>query len=96
MSGGKVWIGAGLCWTRLDRALLPSLEASSSTLTRRSLAGNLPSRIAERDVEYEFRPFGRIMSVWVARKPPGFGVRSELPREACTANRRHVARSAAL
>jgi len=36
-------------------------------------AGNLPSRISERDVEYEFKPFGRILSVWVARKPPGFG-----------------------
>jgi hypothetical protein len=37
-------------------------------------AGNLPPRISERDIEYEFKPFGRIQSVWVARKPPGFGV----------------------
>ena len=37
------------------------------------VAGNLPSRVAERDIEYEFRPFGRIIHVWVARRPPGFG-----------------------
>lgn len=67
---GKVWIGApsareapqsGAC-SHGARAVIPAFRA-----------GNLPSRISERDVEYEFKPFGRIMSVWVARKPPGFG-----------------------
>ncbi len=35
--------------------------------------GNLPSGIAERDLEDEFIRFGTLRSVWVARKPPGFG-----------------------
>lgn len=35
--------------------------------------GNLPSGIAERDLEDEFIRFGTLKSVWVARKPPGFG-----------------------
>jgi hypothetical protein len=37
------------------------------------LAGNLPSGIAERDLEDEFIRFGTLRSVWIARKPPGFG-----------------------
>ena len=36
-------------------------------------AGNLPTSISERDVEDEFIRFGTLKSVWVARKPPGFG-----------------------
>lgn len=39
----------------------------------RIYAGNLPIGIDERDVEAEFMRFGRLRSVWVARKPPGFG-----------------------
>jgi hypothetical protein len=35
--------------------------------------GNLPPGIPEADVEHEFGRFGRLRSVWVARKPPGFG-----------------------
>ncbi len=37
------------------------------------LIGNLPSSTAERDLEEEFIRFGTLRSVWVARKPPGFG-----------------------
>jgi len=33
--------------------------------------GNLSKRIAERDLEDEFRRFGKLKSVWVARNPPG-------------------------
>ena len=36
-------------------------------------SGNLPSAISERDLEDEFIRFGTLRSVWVARKPPGFG-----------------------
>jgi hypothetical protein len=36
-------------------------------------AGNLPSAISERDIEDEFIRFGVLRSVWIARKPPGFG-----------------------
>mmetsp|Transcript_23029 Transcript_23029/g.50548 ORF Transcript_23029/g.50548 Transcript_23029/m.50548 type:complete len:192 (-) Transcript_23029:918-1493(-) len=34
--------------------------------------GNLPPGINEREVEDEFKVFGRIRNLWVARKPPGF------------------------
>eukprot|EP00199_Chlamydomonas_sp_CCMP681_P003333 CAMPEP_0119103764 /NCGR_PEP_ID=MMETSP1180-20130426/2134_1 /TAXON_ID=3052 ORGANISM="Chlamydomonas cf sp, Strain CCMP681" /NCGR_SAMPLE_ID=MMETSP1180 /ASSEMBLY_ACC=CAM_ASM_000741 /LENGTH=160 /DNA_ID=CAMNT_0007088343 /DNA_START=19 /DNA_END=501 /DNA_ORIENTATION=- len=34
--------------------------------------GNLAPGITERELEDEFGRFGRIRSVWVARKPPGF------------------------
>jgi RNA recognition motif. (a.k.a. RRM, RBD, or RNP domain) len=41
-------------------------------------AGNLPSGIAERDLEDEFIRFGTLRSVWIARKPPGFGAHRRL------------------
>ena len=47
------------------------VEALSSCL-----AGNLPSAISERDLEDEFIRFGTLRSVWIARKPPGFGEQS--------------------
>ncbi|KAK9052796.1 hypothetical protein SSX86_029426 [Deinandra increscens subsp. villosa] len=34
--------------------------------------GNLDARVSERDIEDEFRTFGVIKSVWVARRPPGY------------------------
>ncbi|KAL3650962.1 Serine/arginine-rich splicing factor rsz22a [Castilleja foliolosa] len=34
--------------------------------------GNLDPRVSERDLEDEFRVFGVIRSVWVARRPPGY------------------------
>ena len=36
-------------------------------------AGNLQPGLAEREVEDEFIRFGTLRSVWIARKPPGFG-----------------------
>ena len=45
--------------------------------------GNLPSAISERDIEDEFIRFGVLRSVWIARKPPGFG---ESPPPSLTAN----------
>ncbi|XP_076940221.1 serine/arginine-rich splicing factor RSZ22A-like [Bidens hawaiensis] len=39
----------------------------------RVYVGNLDPRVNERDIEDEFRPFGVIRNVWVARRPPGYG-----------------------
>ncbi|CAN0860288.1 Serine/arginine-rich splicing factor RSZ22 [Linum grandiflorum] len=38
----------------------------------RVYVGNLDPRVTERDLEDEFRKFGVIRSVWVARRPPGY------------------------
>ncbi|XP_039024269.1 serine/arginine-rich splicing factor RSZ22-like isoform X1 [Hibiscus syriacus] len=38
----------------------------------RVYVGNLDPRVSERDLEDEFRVFGVIRSVWVARRPPGY------------------------
>ncbi|KAH6783612.1 serine/arginine-rich 22 [Perilla frutescens var. hirtella] len=38
----------------------------------RVYVGNLDPRVSERDLEDEFRSFGVIRSVWVARRPPGY------------------------
>ncbi|XP_024524083.1 serine/arginine-rich splicing factor RSZ21A isoform X1 [Selaginella moellendorffii] len=38
----------------------------------RVYVGNLDPRSTERELEDEFRSFGVLRSVWVARKPPGF------------------------
>ncbi|GJM85499.1 hypothetical protein PR202_ga01952 [Eleusine coracana subsp. coracana] len=38
----------------------------------RVYVGNLDPRVTAREIEDEFRVFGVLKSVWVARKPPGF------------------------
>ncbi|CAL5051497.1 unnamed protein product [Urochloa decumbens] len=38
----------------------------------RLYVGNLDPRVTARELEDEFRSFGVLRSVWVARKPPGF------------------------
>ncbi|XP_068648582.1 serine/arginine-rich splicing factor RSZ21A-like [Aristolochia californica] len=38
----------------------------------RVYVGNLDPRVTERDLEDEFRVYGVLRSVWVARKPPGY------------------------
>ncbi|XP_022881515.1 serine/arginine-rich splicing factor RSZ22A-like [Olea europaea var. sylvestris] len=38
----------------------------------RVYVGNLDPRVTERELEDEFRTFGVIRSVWVARRPPGY------------------------
>ncbi|KAI5679184.1 hypothetical protein M9H77_10134 [Catharanthus roseus] len=38
----------------------------------RVYVGNLDPRVSERDLEDEFRAFGVLRSVWVARRPPGY------------------------
>ncbi|KAG9448722.1 hypothetical protein H6P81_008687 [Aristolochia fimbriata] len=38
----------------------------------RVYVGNLDPRVSERDLEDEFRAYGVLRSVWVARKPPGY------------------------
>ncbi|GBG67732.1 hypothetical protein CBR_g860 [Chara braunii] len=45
--------------------------------------GNLDHRVTERELEDEFRRFGVLRSVWVARKPPGFAfIEFDDPRDA--------------
>lgn len=51
--------------------------------------GNLPPDIAERDVRDEFERYGRVRSIWVARKPPGFAfLEMEDDRDAADAVRK--------
>lgn len=38
----------------------------------RVYVGNLDPRVTERDLEDEFRVYGVLRSVWVARRPPGY------------------------
>ncbi|KAL8208294.1 hypothetical protein R6Q57_007706 [Mikania cordata] len=38
----------------------------------RVYVGNLDPRVSEREIEDEFRTFGVIRNVWVARRPPGY------------------------
>ncbi|KAL5762030.1 hypothetical protein ACOSP7_018294 [Xanthoceras sorbifolium] len=38
----------------------------------RIYVGNLDPRVSERELEDEFRMFGVLRSVWVARRPPGY------------------------
>uniref|UniRef100_A0A2N9GPZ1 RRM domain-containing protein n=1 Tax=Fagus sylvatica TaxID=28930 RepID=A0A2N9GPZ1_FAGSY len=38
----------------------------------RVYVGNLDQRVTERELEDEFRMFGVLRSVWVARRPPGY------------------------
>ncbi|PKA52862.1 Serine/arginine-rich splicing factor RSZ21 [Apostasia shenzhenica] len=38
----------------------------------RVYVGNLEPRVSERDLEDEFRVYGVIRSIWVARRPPGY------------------------
>ncbi|XP_010551560.1 PREDICTED: serine/arginine-rich splicing factor RSZ21 isoform X2 [Tarenaya hassleriana] len=38
----------------------------------RVYVGNLDPRVTERDLEDEFKIFGVLRSVWVARRPPGY------------------------
>lgn len=38
----------------------------------RVYVGNLDPRVSERELEDEFRTYGVLRSVWVARRPPGY------------------------
>ncbi|TYK31362.1 serine/arginine-rich splicing factor RSZ22A-like isoform X1 [Cucumis melo var. makuwa] len=49
----------------------------------RVYVGNLDPRVSERELEDEFRVFGVIRSVWVARRPPGYAfIDFDDPRDA--------------
>jgi len=49
---------------------------SKVAFTPNAMAGGLPAGTTEADIERQFTKYGTLSSVWVARKPPGFG---ELP-----------------
>ncbi|KAK8963034.1 Serine/arginine-rich splicing factor RSZ21A [Platanthera guangdongensis] len=42
------------------------------TTMSRVYVGNLEPRVSERDLEDDFRVYGVIRSIWVARRPPGY------------------------
>ncbi|KAL2559730.1 Serine/arginine-rich splicing factor RSZ22 [Forsythia ovata] len=46
-------------------------ELHINTMSR-VYVGNLDPRVSERDLEDEFRIYGVLRSVWVARRPPGY------------------------
>ncbi|CAN1852810.1 Serine/arginine-rich splicing factor RSZ23 [Linum perenne] len=55
-------------WAGLDlRVGFPFVRTMS-----RVYIGNLDPRVTERDLEDEFRMYGVLRSVWVARRPPGY------------------------
>ncbi|KAL8201266.1 hypothetical protein R6Q57_012605 [Mikania cordata] len=63
--GGRRGFGGGkLGSSDVDRGYLLKMA--------RVYVGNLDPRVNERDIEDEFRTFGAIRSVWVARRPPGY------------------------
>ncbi|KAL0653404.1 hypothetical protein Bca4012_096095 [Brassica carinata] len=47
-------------------------EVRACKLMSRVYVGNLDPRVTERELEDEFRVYGVIKSVWVARRPPGY------------------------
>ncbi|XP_065032711.1 serine/arginine-rich splicing factor RSZ22A-like isoform X2 [Musa acuminata AAA Group] len=58
----------------LPPANLQSFEVGNHcSKMSRVYVGNLDSRVSERELEDEFRAFGVLRSVWVARRPPGYG-----------------------
>eukprot|EP00897_Mesotaenium_endlicherianum_P000423 jgi/Mesen1/10381/ME000081S09770 len=63
----------------------------------RVYVGNIDPRLSERDIEDEFREFGVLRSVWVARKPPGFAfIEFDDPRDGRDAIRAKNAAAGAL
>ncbi|EDQ85092.1 uncharacterized protein MONBRDRAFT_29626 [Monosiga brevicollis MX1] len=61
----------------------PLVFTSVTDQSRQVFVGNLPDDIEKMDLENEFRQFGRLLDVWVARKPPGFAfVKFEDQRDA--------------
>ncbi|XP_009765884.1 serine/arginine-rich splicing factor RSZ22A [Nicotiana tabacum] len=57
-----------------DRALAIFASKGFRCVSKMSrvYVGNLDPRVSERELEDEFRIFGVIRSVWVARRPPGY------------------------
>ncbi|TVU29313.1 hypothetical protein EJB05_20876 [Eragrostis curvula] len=51
---------------------LKNSPSCRGALMARVYVGNLDPRATAREIEDEFRVFGVLRSVWVARKPPGF------------------------
>ncbi|CAI0438671.1 unnamed protein product, partial [Linum tenue] len=62
----------GLRFSRPHRICDFSFSPDFIDKMSRVYVGNLDPRVSERDLEDEFRKFGVIRSVWVARRPPGY------------------------
>lgn len=50
--------------------------------------GGLAPDVQQRDVEDAFYKFGKLLNVWVARKPPGFAFLVRTHGVLCVASRR--------
>ncbi|KAI3720289.1 hypothetical protein L6452_21204 [Arctium lappa] len=55
-----------------DRIADRSKPSSRRTTMSRVYVGNLDPRVSERELEDEFRVYGVLRNVWVARRPPGY------------------------
>ena len=74
----KVYIGepATLCVLSVHEARYHIIHRDhDEKLSLVAISGGLPAGTTEAEVEREFTKFGTLSSVWVARKPPGFGER---------------------
>ncbi len=72
----KVYIGKLALRLVCARAVRENSRASNIAFNLNAMAGGLPAGTTEADIERQFTKYGTLSSVWVARKPPGFG---ELP-----------------
>ncbi len=72
----KVYIGKLALRLGCARAVGKNSCDSKLAFNFNAMAGGLPAGTTEADIERQFTKYGTLSSVWVARKPPGFG---ELP-----------------
>ena len=64
----KVYIG-----TYLEYATHCEVLTDLQCMMLLAFTGNLPGGTSEAEIEREFARFGTLATVWVARKPAGFG-----------------------
>ena len=69
----KVYIGKLALRLVCARAVRENSRASNIAFNLNAMAGGLPAGTTEADIERQFTKYGTLSSVWVARKPPGFG-----------------------
>lgn len=69
--GSRLYVGKG---TALHHYGQLTSRPQTGLLDEPGVAtGGLPGGIQERDLEDAFIKYGTLRSVWVARRPPGFG-----------------------
>ena len=66
-------LGTGIAYLS-DKFAVCSVEARyHARRINAQCSGGLPAGTTEAEIEREFTKFGTLATVWVARKPPGFG-----------------------